>query len=93
MGSILIGVGASLGIPLIYATASEATGKDLSTAVLPMLYATLYVGQLLTPLLVTWGGKLFLWSNHQAYWIALLLSVILFLQAFKNICHHTKAPL
>lgn len=43
LGSILIGVGSGLGIPLIYATA--AAGKVTATTVIPMLSATLYIGQ------------------------------------------------
>jgi MFS family permease len=87
-GSILIGVGSGLGIPLIYATASQAAGKEAATTVIPMLSAALYVGQFLTPLLVDWGRKL-LPCSHQAYWVGILLSALLLLQVLKKVHIHS----
>lgn len=82
IGSALVGVGAGLGIPLIYATASQAGGKEATTTVMPLLSAAMYLGQFLTPILVSWSKNLFLWSDHKAYWLALLLTFILLLYAF-----------
>lgn len=81
-GSVIVGFGSGLGIPLIYATATRAAGRTAATTVLPMLSATMYLGQFATPFVVSWGGRLFAWSTHQAYLVAIVLSLVLLVQAF-----------
>lgn len=80
-GSIIVGFGSGLGIPLIYATATRAAGREATTTVLPMLSATMYLGQFVTPLVVSCGGWIFPQSTHQAYLVALVLAFILLIQA------------
>ena len=83
-GSGLVGVGSGIGIPLIMATASRKAGPLAATTVMPLLSATMYIGQFLTPFAVSWGGMLFPGCRHKAYAVALVLTLLLVINALQQ---------
>jgi len=52
-GSALIGVANGVGVPYLNTIASIKGGKDAATTVMPLISAALYLGQFLSPLIVT----------------------------------------
>lgn len=51
-GSVLIGIANGCGVPYINTIASIKGGKNATTAVMPLISASLYAGQFLSPLVV-----------------------------------------
>ena len=52
-GSALIGIANGIGVPYINTAGSTKAGKDAATTVMPLLSAFLYLGQFLSPLIVS----------------------------------------
>ena len=77
LGSLFVGMGSGIGIPYIYAKAAQAAGKEATTTVLPILSGTLYLGQFITPFLVSWGGGFCGGEMRKAYVVALVVSFVL----------------
>lgn len=80
IGSVFIGFANGLGIPLIISSASIKSGKSAVTTIMPLLSASLYLAQFLCPILVSAvtavvGSQI----PHLAYWIAVVLSIFLFI--------------
>jgi len=52
-GSAVIGVANGIGVPYLNTIGSVKAGKDAATTVMPLLSAALYLGQFLSPLIVS----------------------------------------
>ena len=52
-GSALIGIANGIGVPYLNTIGSVKAGKDAATTVMPLLSAALYLGQFLSPLIVS----------------------------------------
>jgi len=52
-GSALIGIANGIGVPYLNTIGSVKAGKDAATTVIPLLSAALYLGQFLSPLIVS----------------------------------------
>jgi len=52
-GSTLIGIANGIGVPYLNTIGSVKAGKDAATTVMPLLSAALYLGQFLSPLIVS----------------------------------------
>ncbi len=53
LGSVLIGIANGIGVPYLNTIGSVKAGKDAATTVMPLLSAALYLGQFLSPLIVS----------------------------------------
>ena len=52
-GSVLIGIANGIGVPYLNTIGSVKAGKEAATTVMPLLSAALYLGQFLSPLIVS----------------------------------------
>ena len=57
-GSAFIGIANGIGVPYLNTIASMKAGKEAASTVMPLLSAALYLGQFLSPLIVTPLGSL-----------------------------------
>ena len=53
LGSVLIGIANGIGVPYLNTIGSVKAGKEAATTVMPLLSAALYLGQFLSPLIVS----------------------------------------
>ena len=53
LGSAFIGVANGIGVPYLNTIGSVKAGKEAATTVMPLLSAALYLGQFLSPLIVS----------------------------------------
>ncbi len=79
MGSVCIGFANGEGIPYIISTASVKMGRLAATTVMPLISASLYLAQFLSPMLLSvvragFGG---LAVSHLPYCFAIVLAVLL----------------
>ncbi|MGN0201783.1 MAG: MFS transporter [Candidatus Cryptobacteroides sp.] len=83
-GSALIGIANGIGVPYMNTIASMKAGKEAASTVMPLLSCALYLGQFLSPLLVTpIGSALFGAGDCLApYKTGVIFGVIFLLQAF-----------
>lgn len=83
VGSFFIGIGNGVGIPYINTIASIKGGKTAAITVMPLISASLYFGQFLSPVYISsLGSKLFNGSLTAPYILAAIIAVIFFLQVF-----------
>ena len=90
-GSVLIGLANGAGVPYVNTIASIKGGRDAAVTVMPLISAALYLGQFLSPLVVTpladaIGGV------RSPYVVATGFAVILLLQVFLTRRHHALPP-
>ena len=82
-GSAIIGIANGIGIPYLNTIASIKGGTDAVTTVMPLISASLYLGQFLSPIYISeLGNKLF--SNVLAapYYIAVIVGIIYLVQVY-----------
>ena len=79
LGSFLVGFANGAGIPCIIAAASRKAGKAAATTVMPKLSAAMYMGQFLSPFIMTAVNALLGRSGlpHLPFCFAALLAAIL----------------
>lgn len=79
-GSAFIGFANGLGIPFIISTASQRAGKNAAATVMPMLSMALYLGQFLTPVILSVITSVFAGCKitHLSYDVAVVSSIIFF---------------
>ena len=53
LGSALVGIANGIGVPYLNTIGSVKAGKEAATTVMPLLSAALYLGQFLSPLIVS----------------------------------------
>ena len=79
IGSALIGAANGVGVPYLNTIGSVKAGKDAATTVMPLLSAALYLGQFLSPLIVSPVASAF---KVSPYMVGAGIAVIFLLQAF-----------
>ena len=78
-GSAVIGVANGIGVPYLNTIGSVKAGKDAATTVMPLLSAALYLGQFLSPLIVSPISSA---TGTSPYVIGVGIAVIYLVQAF-----------
>lgn len=84
IGSAFIGVGNGIGVPYLLTIASIKGGKNSATTVMPLLSASLYLGQFISPILILPLAEL-LFGTHDVtgpYQVAVLISLLFLLQVW-----------
>ena len=84
VGSALIGLANGAGVPYVNTIASIKGGKEAAVTVMPLISAALYLGQFLSPLIVSPLAHAIQNLNPQlsVYHVAMGISVLFLLQAF-----------
>ena len=88
-GSALIGIANGVGVPYVNTIASIKGGREAAVTVMPLLSAALYLGQFLSPLVVTPLAKV---CNCSPYVVATALAALFLLQAYLTRAHHALPP-
>ncbi|MCI1720632.1 MAG: MFS transporter [Bacteroidales bacterium] len=82
-GSAIIGIANGAGIPYLNTIASIKGGKDAVTTVMPLISASLYLGQFLSPIYISaLGNKLFSNALTAPYYIAVIVGGIYLIQVY-----------
>ena len=84
IGSAFIGVGNGIGVPYLLTIASIKGGKNSATTVMPLISASLYLGQFISPILILPLAEL-LFGTHDVtgpYRVAVLISLLFLLQVW-----------
>ncbi len=93
VGSVLIGVANGVGVPYLNTIASVKGGRDSATTVMPLLSAALYLGQFVSPLLVSLIARCFPSDDVLVpYKVAVLLSALFLVQVFATRKHQSQPP-
>ena len=78
LGSVFIGIANGIGVPYLNTIGSVKAGKEAATTVMPLLSAALYLGQFLSPLIVSPAATA---TGTSPYVIAICIAIIYLLQA------------
>ncbi len=78
-GSALIGIANGIGVPYLNTIGSVKAGKEAATTVMPLLSAALYLGQFLSPLIVSPAASA---TGSKPYAIGVVIALIYLFQAF-----------
>lgn len=78
-GSALIGIANGIGVPYLNTIGSVKAGRDAATTVMPLLSAALYLGQFLSPIIVSPVAAA---TRTSPYWVGAVIALIYLLQAF-----------
>ena len=78
LGSAFIGIANGIGVPYLTTIGSVKAGKEAATTVMPLLSAALYLGQFLSPLIVSPAATA---TGTSPYVIAICIAIIYLLQA------------
>lgn len=78
LGSAFIGIANGIGVPYLNTIGSVKAGKEAATTVMPLLSAALYLGQFLSPLIVSPAATA---TCTSPYVIAICIAIIYLLQA------------
>ena len=83
-GSAFIGIANGIGVPYLNTIASMKAGKEAASTVMPLLSAALYLGQFLSPLIVTPLGTLCFSSSDllAPFKTGVIIGILYLLQAF-----------
>jgi len=79
LGSALVGIANGIGVPYLNTIGSVKAGKEAATTVMPLLSAALYLGQFLSPLIVSPIASA---SRLSPYLIGAGIAFIYLIQAF-----------
>ena len=90
-GSILIGIANGAGVPYVNTIASIKGGRDAAVTVMPLISAALYLGQFLSPLVVTPLADA-IGDVRSPYIAATTLALLFLLQVFLTRRHHALPP-
>ena len=94
IGSAFIGVGNGIGVPYLLTIASIKGGKNSATTVMPLLSASLYLGQFISPILILPLAEL-LFGTHDVtgpYRVAVLISLLFLLQVWMTRRFQSRPP-
>ena len=85
-GSAVIGIANGVGVPYLNTIASMKAGKEAASTVMPLLSAALYLGQFLSPLVVTPLGSLCFGAADllAPFKASVIIGVIYLLQAWST---------
>ena len=78
LGSAFIGIANGIGVPYLNTIGSVKAGKEAATTVMPLLSAALYLGQFLSPLIVSPAAVA---TGTSPYVIAFCIAIVYLLQA------------
>lgn len=78
-GSALIGIANGIGVPYLNTIGSVKAGRDAATTVMPLLSAALYLGQFLSPLIVSPVASA---AHTSPYMVGVAIAVLYLIQAF-----------
>lgn len=85
VGSVLAGIAMGVGVPYLNTIASIKGGKTAATTVMPLLSIALYLGQFVSPLIVTPLARCCFPDMPQApFAVGCLLSILLLLQVIST---------
>ncbi|MBR6863162.1 MAG: hypothetical protein IKM73_17780 [Acidaminococcaceae bacterium] len=73
-----IGIANGIGVPYLNTIGSVKAGKEAATTVMPLLSAALYLGQFLSPLIVSPSARL---MHTSPYFVGVGVSIIYLVQA------------
>ena len=79
VGSAFIGIANGVGVPYLNTIGSVKAGKDAATTVMPLLSTALYLGQFISPLVVS---PIATATHLSPYMVGVAIAVIYLLQAF-----------
>ena len=84
LGSALIGIANGVGVPYLNTIASIKGGKNSATTVMPLLSAALYLGQFVSPIIVTSASRMLFGGSDLsgAYKVGILLCFIFLIQVY-----------
>ena len=78
LGSALIGIANGIGVPYLNTIGSVKAGKEAATTVMPLLSTALYLGQFLSPLIVSPVASA---AHLSPYMVGAIIAVVYLLQA------------
>lgn len=88
-GSVLVGLANGAGVPYVNTIASIKGGRDAAVTVMPLISAALYLGQFLSPLIVTpLAGA----CGCSPYVVAIGLALLFLVQMFLTRRHQALPP-
>ena len=84
LGSACIGVANGVGVPYLNTIASIKGGKNSATTVMPLLSAALYLGQFVSPIVVTPASRILFGQADLTgpYKVCIVLCLLFFVQVF-----------
>lgn len=93
VGAVFTGVANGVGVPYLNTIASIKGGRNSATTVMPLLSASLYLGQFLSPVIVTPLAKIVFGDSDVAgaYKIGIVLCVIFLIQVYTT-RHYQSLP-
>ena len=90
-GCGLVGVANGVGVPYLNTIASIKGGKDAATTVMPLISAALYLGQFLSPLIVSPLAGL-IGTVTAPYWVGVAIAGLFLVQAFATRRYQALPP-
>ena len=90
-GCVLVGVANGVGVPYLNTIASIKGGKDAATTVMPLISAALYLGQFLSPLIVSPLAGL-IGTVTAPYWVGVAIAGLFLVQAFATRRYQALPP-
>jgi len=90
-GSVLIGIANGVGVPYVNTIASIKAGREAAVTVMPLISASLYLGQFLSPLIVTPLATM-IGGLRAPYVVAAGIAVLFLLQVFLTRNRHALPP-
>ena len=91
LGSALIGLANGAGVPYVNTIASIKGGHDAAVTVMPLISASLYLGQFLSPLVVGPVARA-IGGEEAPYMVAMCIAVLFLVQVFLTRRHHALPP-
>ena len=86
IGSVLIGIANGVGVPYLNTIASIKGGKNSATTVMPLLSAALYLGQFVSPIIVTPVSHMLFGQADLTgpYKVGILLCLVFLIQVYST---------
>ena len=91
VGSALIGIANGAGVPYVNTIASIKGGRDAAITVMPLISAALYLGQFLSPLIVSPIATA-IGTANAPYVVAMCIAVVFLVQVYLTRNHHALPP-
>lgn len=94
VGSLLIGMANGIAIPYLNTIASIKGGKDAATTVMPLISASLYLGQFISPIIVNPLSKALFNQNDisSPYKIGIMICILFLIQTFLTRNYQSLPP-
>lgn len=94
VGSLFIGMANGIAIPYLNTIASIKGGKDAATTVMPLISASLYLGQFISPIIVNPLSKALFNQNDisSPYKIGIMICILFLIQTFLTRNYQSLPP-